>query len=114
MAWQEAHKLALFIYRNTNNFPASEAFGLTNQMRRAAVSIASNIAEGFGRNSSKDKTHFYTMARASLAELQSQSLLARDLNYWEREIFAQFATLSVKVNKLLAGLVKSATSRHEN
>lgn len=109
--WQEAHKLALFVYKNTEKFPQSEMFGLTNQMRRAAVSVTSNVAEGFSRNSSKDKNNFYTMSRASLSELQSQSVLARDLGYWDKTVFAQFAEQSVKVNKMLAGLMKSATNK---
>ncbi len=113
IAWQEAHNLALFVYRNTNSFPKDEIFGLTNQMRRAAVSVTSNIAEGFARNSSKDKSNFYTIARASLAELQSQSVLARDLGYWNKITFIQFAEQSVKVNKLLAGLIKSATNKEK-
>jgi four helix bundle protein len=70
-AWKEAHILVLLIYKISDKFPDKEKFGLTNQIRRASVSISSNIAEGFGRYSAKDKTHFYTMAKTSLAEVEN-------------------------------------------
>lgn len=61
-AWREGHKLVLMIYKETENFPSKEIFSLTNQMRRAAISITSNIAEGFSRNTAKEKYQFYSMA----------------------------------------------------
>lgn len=79
--WQRAHVLALEIYRVTDGFPGTEQFGLTNQLRRAAVSVPSNIAEGFERNSSKDFSHFLVIARGSLSEIKAQLLLAKDLLY---------------------------------
>lgn len=81
IVWQKAHRLTLSVYKVTKDFPSHEQYGLTSQMRRAAVSIASNIAEGFGRSSAKDKDHFYVMASASVRELQSQLSLASDLGY---------------------------------
>ncbi|OGZ10591.1 MAG: hypothetical protein A3D67_01910 [Candidatus Lloydbacteria bacterium RIFCSPHIGHO2_02_FULL_51_22] len=110
-AWKEAHILALLIYKMTEKFPEKEKFGLTNQMRRAVVSVTSNIAEGFSRSSAKDKQHFYTMARSSIAELQSQSLLARDLKYLGNDDFKQIADQSVIASKLIVGLIKSATNK---
>ena len=112
-AWKKAHQLSLFAYKTTEKFPDKEKFGLSSQMRRAAVSIASNIAEGFSRSSAKDKEHFYVMARSSLTELQSQFLLARDLEYFKNELFLQFASQSTDVSKLVIGLMKSAMSKKE-
>jgi len=103
-AYKEAHKLVLIIYKFTNKFPKEERYGLINQMRRAAVSITSNIAEGFSRNTIKDKCQFYTLAQGSLTELQSQLLISRDLSYLTKEDFNQIANLTVIVNKLINGL----------
>jgi four helix bundle protein len=106
-AWQKAHALAVAIYKATIEFPTNEQFGLTNQIRRAAVSVTSNIAEGFGRRSKADRTHFYDMARASLAETQSQLLLARDVGYLAAPVFTVLATQSVEVHKIMTGLINA-------
>ena len=103
-AYKEAHKLVLIIYKVTNKFPKEERYGLINQMRRATVSITSNIAEGFSRNTIKDKCQFYTLAQGSLTELQSQLLISRDLSYLTKEDFNQIANQTVIVNKLINGL----------
>ncbi|HEY5714723.1 MAG TPA: four helix bundle protein [Candidatus Gracilibacteria bacterium] len=105
-AWKESHRIALSIYKLTKDFPKEEIFGLTNQLRRASVSVSSNIAEGFSRYSNKEKHHFYRMALGSLTETQSQMLMARDINYVSKEAFDSFAALSIQVSKLLNGLVK--------
>lgn len=76
-AWKESHKLVLEIYKITRNFPTSEKFGLTNQLQRSAISITSNIAEGFSRQSDKEKVQFYFTAAGTLSELQNQLLVAR-------------------------------------
>jgi len=109
-AWKEAHKLVLLIYRHTKSFPEEEKFGLTNQIRRATVSITSNIAEGFGRSTQKDKINFYVMAKSSLFEVQSQLMIAKDLGYITKDVFSGIADVSVVVSRLLAGLSKSAAS----
>jgi|SRR3989344_2753036 len=111
IAWKEAHNLVLFVYETTKKFPREESFGLTNQTRRAVISVTSNIAEGFGRRTAKDKSNFYTMASTSLAELQNQMLAARDLRYITKEEFAQFAEQSIRVGKLLSGLIRSAENK---
>lgn len=103
-AWKEAHKLALLIYEYTDSFPGKENFGLISQMRRAAVSISSNIAEGFSRVTSKDKCQFYSVAQGSLTELQNQLLIAKDVKYLEKEKFKKAADQTVVVNKLINGL----------
>ena len=106
-AWQEGHKLALFIYKATKGFPDDEKFGITNQMRRAAISITSNIAEGFSGRTRKDKAQFYAIALGSTTELQSQILTAKDLQYVaENEASALYAQ-SITVHKLINGLIKS-------
>src|SRR3989344_5324923 len=102
-AWKEGHKFILLIYETTENFPSNERFALINQMRRAAVSITSNIAEGFSRQSQKEKIQFYSMAKASLTELQNQLLIARDIGYLAKEDFAKLANQSVQISKLLSG-----------
>jgi four helix bundle protein len=80
-AWKQAMDLALAIYRNTRGFPKEELYGLTAQLRRAAVSVPSNIAEGKGRSSDKDFVLFLHHARGSLLELQTQLAIATDLHY---------------------------------
>ncbi|HLE56431.1 MAG TPA: four helix bundle protein, partial [Rhodothermia bacterium] len=79
--WQKARKLATHIYRKTVRFPRSEWYGLVQQMRRAAVSVACNIAEGHGRDSSRDRTRFLRIARGSLLELETQAFIAGDLEF---------------------------------
>ena len=72
LVWQDGHKLVLDIYRVTENFPAKETYSLIDQMRRAASSTTSNIAKGFGRQTMKDKIHFYYLVQGSLTELKNQ------------------------------------------
>ena len=106
--WQEAHLLVLAVYVSSKVFPKEELFGLTNQMRHAAVSITSNIAEGFSRQSYKEKTQFYSVALGSLTEVQSQLLIARDLEYIHKKEFDEVARQTIKVHKMLNGLIKSS------
>lgn len=105
IAWQKSHSLVLEIYNATSTFPRNEQFGLTNQLRRAAVSVVSNIAEGFGRRSVADRTHFYDMARASLNEVQAQLLVARDVAFMDSEVHARLEVASIECHKLLTGLI---------
>lgn len=106
-AWTEGHKLVLSIYEVTKQFPRSESFALTDQMRRAAVSITSNISEGFSRRGWKEKTQFYSMALGSLTELQNQLVIARDIGYITQSHAISLNTQSVTVHKLLNGLIKA-------
>lgn len=80
--WQRAHKLVLAVYRMTKTFPADERYGLVSQMRRAAVSVPANIAEGFKRRSKTDKMRFYNMSETSLEELKYYFILSKDLEYF--------------------------------
>lgn len=109
-SWKEAHKLVLLIYKMTKDFPKEEMFGLVSQIRRAAVSIVSNIAEGFSRRSYSEKGQFYAIALGSLTEVQSQILVARDLDYLNKEHFNEIARQTVVVSKLLNGLIKGTRS----
>ena len=114
-AWKEAHNLVLLIYRVTKGFPKEEQFGLINQLRRAVVSITSNIAEGFSRNSYKEKSQFYSMALGSLTEVQNKLIIARDLGYITKEDFRALAEQTITINKLLNGLIKkSRTMIHDS
>ena len=105
--WQKGHELVIRIYKMTANFPSAEHFGLVSQMRRAAVSITSNIAEGFSRDSYADKKHFYIMAHGSLTELQNQLLISRDVDLIQPDMFDNIAEMTVAVHKMLTGLIKS-------
>jgi four helix bundle protein len=107
-AWQEAHKLVLMIYKEVKKFPNEELFGLSSQLKRAAVSVSSNIAEGFGRQHYKEKIQFYFLAKGSNTEVQNQILVARDVGYINNEIFTKLADQTVNVGKLLYGLIKKS------
>lgn len=107
-AWKEGHKLVLMIYKVTKQFPKDELFGLISQIRRCAVSVTSNIAEGFSRQSYKEKTQFYSIALGSVTELQNQLLIAKDVGYMGQGEFLRVAEKSIKVHKIINGLIKSS------
>jgi four helix bundle protein len=108
--WQKAHQLALDTYELTKNFPSEEKFGLSLQMRRATVSIAANIVEGFKRKSDKDYSHFLNMADSSLEETKYYVILSRDLGYIEGADFDKLMPLCEEVGKMLNGLQKKLNS----
>lgn len=110
-AWKEAHALVLGVYDTTKYFPKEEQFGLTQQIRRAAVSISSNLAEGFSKTYAKEKAQFYTTALASLTEAQNQLLIARDVSYISQQQFLSLERRTIAVSKLINGLRKSVQSR---
>ena len=103
-AWQVSHRLVVEVYKITQKFPKSEIFGLVSQMRRCAVSIVSNIAEGFGCDSNKEKIRFYEIARGSITELQSQLSIARDIGYITKEDFESIARQAIAAHTLVNGL----------
>ncbi|MBI1999208.1 MAG: four helix bundle protein [Parcubacteria group bacterium] len=107
-AWKASHILALSIYKTTRSFPKEEQFALTLQLRRATISITSNIAEGFSRGSYKEKVYFYSMSLGSLTETQNQLILARDLKYISNEEFQILARKSITASKLINGLIKKS------
>lgn len=108
-AWQEAVKLAADIYRITRIFPKEEIFSLTIQIRRAAVSVPSNIAEGYGRGGRGEIRRFLQIARGSLSEVETQIILAKDLGYIEDMRSAQ-ARID-KIYGLIGGLLKNLEGR---
>lgn len=105
--WQVAHKLVLNVYLKTKSFPKDELYGLTNQMRRSAVSVTSNIAEGFGRRSVNEKLNFYNIAAGSLTELENQVLVARDVRYLDTTSANILSDQVLNVSRLLSGLIRS-------
>ncbi len=107
-AWQEAHRLVLSVYAATRQFPKDELFALTSQMRRAAVSITSNIAEGFGRHGYKERIQFFYLAQGSLVELKSQLFVARDVRYLEEVKFDVIMKESETAHRLLQGLISKS------
>ncbi len=107
-AWQEGHKLVLQTYALTKKFPKDELFGIVNQMRRAAVSVTSNIAEGFSRKSYKEKSQFYSIAQGSVTELQNQFTISKDVTYITSKEFDETDAQSIRVHKILNGLIKSS------
>lgn len=114
-AWREGHKLVLIIYKVTRDFPKDEQFGLIIQLRRAVVSITSNIAEGFSRYSYREKSQFYSMALGSLTEVESQLIISRDLDYITTEQFDTTSEVVIILNKLINGLIKkSRTMSHDS
>jgi four helix bundle protein len=104
--WQGSKELAVFIYLITSKYPKVEIFGLTKQIRRASVSVGSNIAEGFGRYSKKDQAHFYSIASGSLYELKSQMILSRELKYVNQEDYSKFLILADNTHRQLNSLIK--------
>src|SRR3989344_4501575 len=107
IAWQEGIKLVLLIYKITKLFPKEELFALTTQMRRCAISITSNIAEGFSRRNRREKNQFYYIALGSLTELQNQVIIAKELGYISEKIFIHLDEQMIRLHKLINGLIKS-------
>lgn len=101
MVWQRARELAALLYTLTQHFPREEIYGLTGQLRRAGVSIASNIAEGSGRGTRSDYRSFLRMARGSALEVQTQLMIARDLGFGDAAQVARAENLAEEISKML-------------
>jgi len=108
--WQKAHQVTLEIYRVTGRFPQTELYGLTSQMRRCAVSMGSNIAEGRGRDGDPDFGRFIQIASGSAAELEYQLLVARDLGYLPESEYTKLNTNLAEVSRMLISLRESVRS----
>jgi four helix bundle protein len=106
-AWQNGHTLVLGIYKITKKFPTDELYGLISQLRRAAVSITSNIAEGFSRYHYNDKIRFYHNSRGSVSEVKNCLILSRDLSYITQNECNTFLQESEKILRMLNGLIRS-------
>ena len=111
IAWQKAKRHALDVYRCTRKFPRDEIYGLTSQMRRAAVSVPSNIAEGKGRYSQKEFVQFLYHARGSLLELETQLSIARDLDYIDLPASERLASETEELGRILNGLINRFQSK---
>ena len=111
VAWQKARHLVKAVYEATRRFPTEELYGLTQQVRRAAVSVPSNIAEGYGRGSRKDYVRFLQTARGSLYEVDTQMLLAKDLGYLGRAEVEAMQGLIEECSKVLHGLISALTRK---
>jgi four helix bundle protein len=107
IVWQRAIQLTVAVYKLTSGFPDAERFGLTNQMRRAAVSIASNIAEGYGKSSKGEYLLFLGHARGSCAEIETQLVIARELGLGSSARVDSTDSLTTEVSKMLVALMKS-------
>lgn len=105
LAWQEGVKLVKAIYSLTQSFPREEQFGLTSQMRRAAISVPANIAEGAARSTTKEFAHFLILARGSLSELETHIVIARELEYVAEAPEAE--ALMERIFRLISGLINA-------
>jgi len=106
-AWQHSRRLVRAIYEATRRFPKEELYGLTNQIRRAAISVPSNIAEGYGRGSLTDYIRYLQTARGSLNELQTQLLLSQDLGYLQASAAERLLAEAQVCSRILQGLIAS-------
>lgn len=104
--WERSIELSTDIYRITNQFPKSELYGITSQIRRAVVSISSNIAEGAGRQSQKEFVQFLNIAKGSCYELETQLLISKNLKFIKKEDFRNLEEKLVQIEKMIYALVK--------
>ena len=109
VVWQRSHQLVLEVYRITNGFPPDEKYGLVSQMRRAAISVPANLAEGFIKRGKTDKMNFYNMSQGSLEELKYYFILSADLDYIESG--GELVEEASIIGKMLSKLVHSLKSR---
>ena len=105
IVWQKSFALTKEVYRITAQFPAAEIYGLTSQLRRAAVSIPSNIAEGFSRNSPKERLQFFAIAFGSTSEVETQLLLAKEMKFAPAVAFEASGALLLEVRKMLSTML---------
>lgn len=106
-ALDKAHKLVLLVYKITSSFPNTEVYGLVSQIRRAAVSVPSNIVEGKSRDTNNEFRRFLIIARGSLEELKYQMYLSKDLDYICNAVYSEFCNEADAVGRLFNGLMKS-------
>ena len=111
--WQKAHKMVLNVYKLTAPFPKDEVYGLTSQMRRAALSVSGNIAEAFGRFHYPDKNKFYLNARGSLEETKNYLIISQDLGYTKTEAFQTLMDNINDINSELNTLIKTLRIRNQ-
>ena len=105
--WQKSRVYAAGIYKVTQDFPKSEMYGLTSQLRRSAISVSSNLAEGTARKTSKDQAHFTTVAYSSLMESVNQLILSHDLGYLDSTAYQNLRAQAVEISRMLTALKKA-------
>jgi len=108
--WKNSVEFVSEVYKLTNTFPDNEKFGLINQIRRSAISIPSNIAEGAGRNTKKEFSRFIHIAQGSATELETQLIISKNLEYINQEQYASNLEKLTSIMKMLSGLVRSLKS----
>ena len=108
--WKSAHALAMEVHLCTGSFPPVERYGLAAQMRRAAVSVVSNIAEGCGRQNDRELAYFLRIARGSVREIECQLLLSRDFGYITHETWAPLDSAAQEISKMLSGFASTVRS----
>ncbi|GGG44884.1 four helix bundle protein [Bizionia arctica] len=106
IVWQKSVTMVTLVYKISANFPKDEKFGLTSQLKRSSISISSNIAEGYGRNYTKEYTRFLQIARGSLYEMQTQLQIAVNLRFIEEANLEDITNLSIEIEKMLNTLIK--------
>ena len=111
IVWQKAMELVTEIYNHTKSFPQEERYGLVSQLRRSSVSLPSNMAEGYGRNSTQDYIRFLRIAKGSLFELQTQLEIARNLGFFKDDTFDVLFESSREIERMLSSLIKKINPR---
>lgn len=114
LVWQKAMELVSGLYKASHRFPATEIYGLTSQIRRSAISIPSNIAEGYGRRSTGEYKRFLQIAVASLFELQTQIEISFNLKYINKEVFDQQMGKTQELDRMLSSLINKITNKKVN
>jgi len=112
--WQKSYKLCLHIYKVTKHFPKDETYGLTSQIRRSAVSIPSNIAEGYGRKTTLEYVRFLYIAYGSVCELETQMMISGDLGYVEKDRLQEIRDEIGDIERMLKAMIKSLENKHLN
>ena len=105
-AWSKSVDFVVEVYKSTESFPKEETYGLTSQIRRAAISVPANIAEGAGRYSQKEFAHFVSNAQGSASELETELIIAHRLGYLSEALFSQLVTDLERIGRLITGLTK--------
>jgi four helix bundle protein len=114
LVWRRSQDLALEVYRSTTSFPKEERYGLTAQMRRAAISVSSNIAEGCGRQGDRELARFLQIARGSVRELECQLLISSKLGYIESAVYSKLDSEIQEISRMLNRLIRLFRARQDN
>ena len=112
--WQKSYNLCLVVYRLTKDYPREEIYGLVSQLRRVAVSIPSNIAEGYGRKTTSDYLRFLYIAYGSVYEFETRIMISGDLDYIKKDILKEIGENITEVERMLKGLINSLEKKHSN